>query len=80
MNAYDSLLQRFREIANYNSTASVLSWDQETYMPAKAAAYRAEQLGSLAGGDPVTHFRRGAEAVGEPRGAHPPPRHRAGSG
>jgi carboxypeptidase Taq len=62
MNAYDSLLQRSREIANYNSTASVLSWDQETYMPAKAAAYRAEQLGVLAG---LTHRLGTAPEVGD---------------
>jgi len=49
MNAYDSLLQRSREIAAYNSAASLLAWDQETYMPPKAGAYRAEQLGQLAG-------------------------------
>ncbi len=49
MNAYDSLAQRSREIAAYNSAASLLSWDQETYMPPKAGAYRAEQLAQLAG-------------------------------
>lgn len=49
MNAYESLQQRSKEIASYNSTASVLSWDQETYMPEKAGAYRAEQLSQLAG-------------------------------
>jgi len=49
MTAYDSLLQRSREIALYSSAASVLSWDQETYMPVKAGAYRAEQLGQMAG-------------------------------
>jgi carboxypeptidase Taq len=49
MNAYDLLLQRSREVAGYNSTASVLAWDQETYMPERAAAYRAEQLSQLAG-------------------------------
>jgi carboxypeptidase Taq len=49
MNAYDSLQQRSREIASYSSAASLLAWDQETYMPAKAGAYRAEQLGQLAG-------------------------------
>lgn len=52
MNAYDLLLQRSREVANYNSTSSVLAWDQETYMPEKASAYRAEQLALLAG---LTH-------------------------
>src|SRR6202453_615228 len=49
MNAYESLQQRSREVAGYNSTASVLGWDQETYMPPKAGAYRAEQLATLAG-------------------------------
>jgi carboxypeptidase Taq len=49
MNAYESLQQRSREIAAYTSAASLLSWDQETYMPVKAGAYRAEQLGQLAG-------------------------------
>src|SRR5277367_969310 len=49
MNAYECLQQRSREIANYNSAASLLSWDQETYMPPKAGAYRAEQLSQLAG-------------------------------
>jgi carboxypeptidase Taq len=62
VNAYDRLLQRFREIAGYNSTASVLAWDQETYMPAKAAAYRAEQLGTLAG---LTHRLATAPEVGD---------------
>jgi carboxypeptidase Taq len=52
MNAYESLQQRHREIALYNSTASMLSWDQETYMPESAGAYRAEQLSHLAG---LTH-------------------------
>jgi carboxypeptidase Taq len=49
MHAYDALQKRSREIAGYNSAASLLSWDQETYMPPKAGAYRAEQLSQLAG-------------------------------
>src|SRR5476651_2784208 len=49
MNAYESLQKRSREIAGYNSAASLLSWDQETCMPPKAGAYRAEQLSQLAG-------------------------------
>ncbi len=62
MNAYDSLQQRSREIAGYNSTASLLSWDQETYMPPKAGAYRAEQLSQLAG---LTHHLGTAPEVGD---------------
>jgi carboxypeptidase Taq len=62
MNAYESLQQRSREIANYNSTASLLSWDQETYMPPKAGAYRAEQLSQLAG---LTHQLSTSAEVGD---------------
>jgi len=62
MNAYESLLQRSKEIALYNSAASVLSWDQETYMPAKAGAYRAEQLGQFAG---LTHRLGTSADVGD---------------
>src|ERR1700677_2646624 len=62
MNAYESLQQRSREVAGYNSTASVLGWDQETYMPPKAGAYRAEQLGQLAG---LAHRLATAPEVGD---------------
>src|ERR1700761_7720800 len=62
MNPYDSLLQRSREIAVYNSAASLLSWDQETYSPPKAGAYRAEQLSHLAG---LTHRLGTAPEVGD---------------
>ena len=37
------------EIQRINSAASVLSWDQETYMPAGGGAARAEQLATLQG-------------------------------
>src|SRR5450631_1662805 len=62
MNAYESLLQRSREIAGYNSAASLLAWDQETYMPPKAGAYRAEQLSQLAG---LTHRLGTSADVGD---------------
>jgi carboxypeptidase Taq len=62
MTAYESLQQRFREVAGYNSTASLLAWDQETYMPPKAGAYRAEQLGQMAG---LTHRLATAPEVGD---------------
>ncbi len=61
MNAYESLQERSREIAGYNSIASLLSWDQETYMPSKAGAYRAEQLGQLAG---LAHRLGTADEIG----------------
>ena len=62
MNAYESLQQRFREIASYASMAGLLAWDQETYMPPKAAAYRAEQMGQLAG---LTHRLATGPEVGD---------------
>jgi carboxypeptidase Taq len=62
MNAYESLQQRSREIAGYNSASSLLSWDQETYMPPKAGAYRAEQLSQLAG---LTHQLGTTAEVGD---------------
>src|SRR5271167_2806343 len=62
MNAYESLQQRSREIANYTSTANILLWDQETYMPPKAGAYRAEQLSQLAG---LTHQLGTSTEVGD---------------
>ena len=44
MDIYD----RTREIALVSSTGSILSWDQETYLPSGSAEYRAEQLAYLA--------------------------------
>ena len=47
--AYRKLLKRVREIALLDSANSILSWDEETYMPAKALAHRAEQMAWLSG-------------------------------
>mgnify|MGYP001285057336 CR=1 FL=1 len=43
------LTTRLLEIQRINSAASVLSWDQETYMPAGGGAARAEQIAVLQG-------------------------------
>lgn len=43
-----TVFDRSREIALINSTASILSWDQETYLPSGSADYRSEQLSWLA--------------------------------
>jgi carboxypeptidase Taq len=45
----EPLVARLREIQRINSAASVLSWDQETYMPAGGGAARAEQIATLQG-------------------------------
>ncbi len=42
------IFSRARQVALINSSASILSWDQETYLPSSAAEYRAEQLSYLA--------------------------------
>src|SRR5436309_1557465 len=44
-----TLSARLLEIQRINSAASVLSWDQETYMPAGGGAARAEQIATLQG-------------------------------
>jgi carboxypeptidase Taq len=46
--AYDDLIARFKETMLVASIGHIASWDQHTYMPAKGAAFRAEQLAFLA--------------------------------
>jgi carboxypeptidase Taq len=60
--SYKKLLRRAREIALASSASSALSWDQETYMPAKSLPYRAEQLAWLTG---HAHRRFVARQVGQ---------------
>ena len=50
----EPLVNRLLEIQRVNSAASVLSWDQETYMPAGGGAARAEQIATLQG---IAHQR-----------------------
>ena len=38
--AYADLMQRSKEVALLNSCASVLQWDQQTYMPRGGASFR----------------------------------------
>jgi len=45
----EGLTVQLREIQLINSAASVLSWDQETYMPAGGGIARAEQIAALQG-------------------------------
>ena len=47
--ALEPLTNRLLEIRRIQSAASVLSWDQETYMPAGGGAARAEQIATLEG-------------------------------
>ena len=45
----EPLTARLVEIRRIQSAASVLSWDQETYMPVGGGAARAEQIATLEG-------------------------------
>jgi len=51
-----------KEIKLLGSANALLSWDQETYMPPKGGAWRAEQLSLLAG---LVHDRLVADEMGE---------------
>ncbi|MCE9561231.1 MAG: carboxypeptidase M32 [Planctomycetes bacterium] len=46
--AYAELIRRSKELGVLNSCAAVLSWDQHTYMPARGAGLRGEQMAFLA--------------------------------
>jgi len=60
--AYQQLCDYARETALLTSTAGVLQWDEETYLPPAGHAYRAEQTAYLAG---LIHKRQTAPQVGE---------------
>jgi carboxypeptidase Taq len=47
--AYTSVVKKHREISLIGSTSATLEWDQETKLPEKALAYRAEQIAYLSG-------------------------------
>ena len=49
MSAYDQLCEAAREVALVTATEATLSWDQETYLPSKAVAVRANQMSWLSG-------------------------------
>ncbi len=60
--AYTELLSRVREAAVLGSCASLLGWDERTYMPRKGSAHRGEQMALLAR---LTHEMTTAPVVGE---------------
>lgn len=49
MSAYQKLLERSKEVSLISSTSALLQWDQEIMLPAKGAAFRADQLAWLGG-------------------------------
>ncbi len=44
---YGELLERFRKIGYLKTTLSLLSWDQETYMPSSGQEHRAGQISTV---------------------------------
>src|SRR5438477_513864 len=60
--AYSELTNRLKTTALLESCASVLGWDEQTYMPPGGAAHRANQLSLLAG---LCHERSTAPVIGE---------------
>ena len=59
---YDALRQHLRELAALNSVLNLLGWDQETMMPPKAAAARADELSLLSR---LAHERAMADELGD---------------
>src|SRR5687768_16790307 len=47
MTKLEHLKERLAVVSDLNGAASVLGWDQQTYMPPGGAAARAEQLATL---------------------------------
>ena len=46
---YKAYKSRLTKIADLGYSTAVLGWDQETYMPEKGAAFRAQQISTLSG-------------------------------
>lgn len=46
---YLELKSKMQKIADLNYAISVLNWDQETYLPPKGVAHRAQQISTLSG-------------------------------
>lgn len=60
--AYSELTDRLKQGALLESCASVLGWDEQTYMPPGGAEHRANQLSLLAG---LCHDRATAPEIGQ---------------
>ena len=60
--AYTELLRRVKDPSILGSCASVLGWDERTYMPRGGAVHRGEQMALLAR---LTHEMTTAPVIGE---------------
>ena len=65
-NIYQQLITAIKEISLLGTSASVLHWDKETYMPPKGAETRGDQVSLLArlAHEQFTDKRIGVSAVG----------------
>ena len=59
---YDALVRELRDVATLQRVSAVLSWDEQTHMPPRGAAHRADQAGMLAA---LAHARFTAPRVGD---------------
>ena len=62
MSSFDELCSLSREAALLESIDALLGWDERTYMPPQAGAYRAEQMTYIAG---LQHQKRTSPRLGE---------------
>ncbi|MBW3628816.1 MAG: carboxypeptidase M32 [Gemmatimonadetes bacterium] len=62
VSSYDRLMAHLREADLIGTSISVLGWDQETMMPPRGAALRADQIATLSG---LYHELRVDQRVGE---------------
>jgi len=60
--SWDELARRMGELRDYGAIAGLLTWDQETYMPAGGASARARQLAAI---HALLHERRIDPVLGE---------------
>ena len=58
---YKKLMEKFKEIAVFNSTQALMQWDMETMMPPRAINLRSEQLALLSG---IQHKMETAPEIG----------------
>ena len=62
MSDYDDFIARVKVLSTIESIGGLLGWDQETMMPPKGGALRAESLAFLSG---LAHARLVDPAMGE---------------
>jgi carboxypeptidase Taq len=59
---YDQFIERVKELQTSRAVEALLDWDQETYMPKRAAEDRADQMALIVG---LSHEKLTADELGE---------------